>query len=100
MRINAINAGSGIYAANNRNSLRKSGMQNQTETIQPQNINFQGNGFKLGLGAVGAILGGLVIGGPVGAIIGAAAGLKGAQLAEADEEAKKNEKDNKSDKNK
>ena len=44
-----------------------------------------------GLGAAGAVLGGLIIGGPVGALVGLAAGLSGAKAAE-DQEALDEEK--------
>ena len=86
MRISAINANSGLYTARNR-QLRHEGAETTVTNTQPQNVNFQ-SGIKIGLGAIGAMLGGLIIGGPVGAVIGAVAGVKGAELAEADVEAK------------
>ena len=87
MRISAINANSGLYTARNR-QLRHEGVETTVTNPQPQNVNFQASGIKIGLGAIGAMLGGLIIGGPVGAVIGAVAGVRGAELAEADVEAK------------
>lgn len=89
MRISSIQGTSSIYARKNLTKMQNT-VQSPISDNQPQNVNFQGAGFKIGLGAAGAILGGLIIGGPVGAIVGLAAGLKGAQLAEDDEEAKNN----------
>ena len=94
MRISAINANSGLYTARNR-QLRHEGAEATVTNPQPQNVNFQASGLKIGLGAIGAMLGGLVVGGPVGAVIGAVAGLKGADLVEADIEAKAREEEEK-----
>ena len=96
MKISAINANSALYTTRNK-SLRNRGMQDNTAAPvpTPQNVNFQASGLKIGLGAIGAMLGGLVVGGPVGAVIGAVAGLKGADLVEADIEAKARQEEEK-----
>lgn len=86
MRINAINGSSSVYARKNKvYSQPRNVVQNGTENTQTQNVNFKGN-VKIALTTLGAIAGGLIIGGPIGAIIGAAAGFKGGQIAEEDEE--------------
>lgn len=96
MRISAIQTGSNVYAGANKVQNRLKDTVTAPATEQQQPVAFKGSGFKIGLGAAGALIGGLVIGGPVGALVGLAAGLTGAQAAEdqeaLDEEKRKNNK--------
>lgn len=94
MKISSIQGTSSVYARKNLTKMQNT-VQTPVSEKQPQTVNFQGSGLKIGLGAAGAILGGLIIGGPVGAIVGLAAGLKGAQMAEDDENAKNDDKNKK-----
>ena len=90
MRISAIQTGSNVYARTNKvqNRLKETATALATEQ---QPVAFKGSGLRIGLGAAGAVLGGLIIGGPVGALVGLAAGLSGAKAAE-DQEALDEEK--------
>lgn len=97
MKISSIQGTSSVYARRNLTKMQNV-VQVPTDEAQSQTVNFKGNGLKIGLGAAGALIGGLVIGGPVGAIVGLAAGIKGAQMAEDDADAKDNNKDKKSNK--
>ncbi len=96
MRISAIQSGSSVYARKNKVQNRLKDTVTTPATEQQQPVAFKGSGLKIGLGAAGAIIGGLVIGGPVGALVGLAAGLSGAKAAEdqeaLDEEKRKNNK--------
>lgn len=94
MRISSIQGTGSVYARKNLTKMQNT-IQTPNGETQPQTVNFQGSGLKIGLGAAGALLGGLIIGGPVGAIVGLAAGLKGAQMAEDDENAKNDDKNKK-----
>ena len=100
MRVSAIQGSNGVYTKRNnkmQSQIRKT-MEAPASDIQPQAVSFKANSKMIAIvGTIGAVIGGALLG-PVGIVIGAAAGAKGAEFAEQDDELKEEQKKAKNNK--